>query len=154
MSDEQIRTPATEGFTPSTGRLIPRASLVLLLLALPLFLAIDVALTGWIVAAGLWVVGVALHAWVRTTARHATPNGAIGLAAAAMFVRTTIALIALVYVGASVDVGDTTFGLGKPDVAVVAMLLYTLVFTLDMGERIRSDVSARRSISAAREEGA
>lgn len=139
--------------TPARVRLIPRASLVLLLVTLPLFLAIDLPLTGWLVAAGLWVVGVALHGWVRTTATRTSANAAIGMAAAAMFARTAIAIVTLLYVGVSVDVDDSTFGLGEPDVAVVALLLYTLVFTLDLGERISSDMSHRQTIPAAREEG-
>lgn len=145
--------PAAEALAPPRMRIVPRASLVLLLLTLPLFLALDLSLTGWGVAVGLWVVGVALHTWVRTTAEHTSPNAAIGLAAAAMFARMGIAMITVLYVGVSVDVDDSTFGLGQPDVAAVALVLYTLVFTLDLGERISSDMSHRRTISPAREEG-
>jgi hypothetical protein len=145
-------TPAAS-FTPAPVRVVPRASLVLLLVALPIVLLADLPLLGWGVAAGLWAVNAILHAWVRTTANHASPNAAIGLAAAAMFVRMALAIGALVYVGGQAHVDDTTFGLGQPDAAIVALVLYTLVFTLDMGERIGSDVSSRRHISAAREEG-
>lgn len=146
-------TTPPASFTPAPVRLVPRASLVLLLLALPVVIVADLPLLGWGVAAGLWLANAVLHAWVRTTANHASPNAAIGLAAAAMFVRMALAIGALIYVGGSARVDDTTFGLGQPDAAIVALVLYTLVFTLDMGERIGSDVSSRRQLSTPREEG-
>jgi hypothetical protein len=145
-------TPAAS-FTPAPVRLVPRASLVLLLIALPIVLLAGLPILGWGVAAGLWAANAVLHAWVRTTANHASPNAAIGLAAAAMFVRMGLAIGALIYVGGSTRVDDTTFGLGQPDAAIVALVLYTLVFTLDMGERIGSDMSSRRQHSQPREEG-
>jgi hypothetical protein len=147
-------TPAAPSFSPAPARLVPRASLVLLVLALVVCVLADLPLLGWGVAAGLWALSAVLHAWTRSTAAKASPNAAIGLAAAAMFVRTAVAMGALLYVGVSANVDDTTFGLGQPDAAIVALVLYTLVFTLDMGERIGSDVSSRHTtISAPREEG-
>jgi hypothetical protein len=146
-------TAPAASFTPAPVRVVPRASLVLLLIALPIVYLADLPMLGWGVAAGLWAVNAVLHAWVRTTADSASPNAAIGLAAAAMFVRMALAIGALIYVGGSAKVDDTTFGLGQPDAAIVALVLYTLVFTLDMGERIGSDVSSRRQFSQAPEEG-
>lgn len=155
MSSQTTTTQAdaAASFSPASVRLVPRASAVLLVLALVVVLLADLPLLGWGVAAGLWAINAVLHVWVRSTASNSSPNAAIGLAAAAMFVRMAVALGALLYVGVSVDVDDTTFGLGQPDAAIVALVLYTLVFTLDMGERIGTDVSARREISASREEG-
>ena len=145
-------TPAAS-FTPAPVRVVPRASLVLLLIALPIVFFAGLPMLGWGVAAGLWAVNATLHAWVRTTANHASPNAAIGLppppcscAWRSRWARSSTS-------AGPARVDDTTFGLGQPDAAIVALVLYTLVFTLDMGERIGSDVSSRRQFSTPREEG-
>lgn len=143
--------PATTYDAPR-GRLVPRASLVLLLVALVPFLLTNLPLDAWFVATGIWIAGAVLHAWTRSLAAKTSPNAAIGLAAVGMFARMGIALAVLLYVGVSVDVGETTLGAGAPDVAAVALVLYTIVFTLDMGERIGVDASARTAAAATRKE--
>ena len=126
---------------------------MLLLVAIVPFLVTDLPIEAWLVAAGLWLAGSILHAWTRSLAAQASPNAAIGLAAVGMFARMGIAIVVLLFVGMDATVGESTIGAGKPDVAAIALVLYTLVFTLDMGERIGLDASVRRAaVDAGKEE--
>jgi hypothetical protein len=132
---------------PARPRFTSRSSAALLLVALPFFLFTGMPDAAWLVAAGIWAVGVAIHFAVRAAAAHTSPNAAMGLVAGAMFVRMGVAMAALLLVGGQSTVDGTTFGMGEPDVAIIALILYTIVFTLDTAERLAVDSSTNRSIS-------
>ena len=146
MTDAATSTPLP--------RFATRASAVLLLVALPVFAFTSLPFAAWVVATALWLFGAAIHFAVRAAAARTTPNAAMGLAAGAMFVRMGAAMVTLLFVGASGDVDGTQFGMGEPDIALIALILYTMVFTLDMGERLALDSSHNHAAAALRgEEG-
>jgi hypothetical protein len=139
--------------TPRSQRVIPRASLVVLVAALPLIYFFHLPIEGWIVAASLWAFGVALNVWSRSIARSGPVHLSMGVAALGMFVRMGLAMIVVLLVGTSNDVGETTVGMGDPVAAATALILYTVLFTLDLGERMSEDLAAWRALDERTEEG-
>jgi hypothetical protein len=117
MSTGMFATPR-----PMPGRLVPAlAGSIVVVLALPVFLAADWPLDGWLLAATLWVAGQAF-AWLLTRLPLDTGN----LAASAMrgigtSFRAMIIGIPLVVA----TVSDEAVGLA-------AAIVYTLAYTVEL----------------------
>ena len=97
--------------------------LLVLALALPIFIALDAPIAGYVAAGGAWVVGrlgkAAADRRRAVALQHANRNAALGLTAAAMLGRLWILAAAILIVGL---VGDRDAGLAG---AVLAAALVT-----------------------------
>ena len=98
--------------------------LLVLILALPVFIAIDAPLAGYFAAGGAWLIGrvgkVAADRRRAVAIQHSNRNAALGLTAAAMLGRLWILAAAILIVGL---VGDREAGLAA---AVLAAVLVTV----------------------------
>ena len=81
--------------------------LLVLALALPIFIALDVPLAGYLAAGGAWVIGLAGKAVAdrrrNEALRSANRNAALGLTAATILGRLWILAAAILIVGLTVD---------------------------------------------------
>lgn len=107
---------------PVPGRRVPAlASAAVVLLALPVVLAGGFSLTGWVLAAVLWVAGEALGFWlvrIPTGAEHLKQSGIVALAMAFRGIGVMVVLLAI-------TVADRGTG-------VVAVIVYALAYTLSL----------------------
>jgi len=97
--------------------------LLVLIIALPIFIAIDAPLAGYFAAGGAWLIGragkVAADRRRAVAIKHSNRNAALGLTAAAMLGRLWILAAAILIVGLA---GDRDAGLAA---AVLAAALVT-----------------------------
>lgn len=101
--------------------------LVLLALALPLFVAAELPLLGWLTAAVVWLLWRGIGEWSdRRAASSTSPKQMAGIAAGSMIGRGW--LLGLILFGAGLAAGDDV-GLSA---AVLALALFTVHFTLKM----------------------
>ena len=81
--------------------------LLVLALALPIFIALDAPLAGYLAAGGAWLVGLAIKVVAdrrrNEALRSANRNAALGLTAATMLGRLWILAAAILIVGLTVD---------------------------------------------------
>lgn len=115
------------------------AGTVLVLAMLPACLALDVPFAGWAIGAGAVLANKLVHAVVERSVRDASLMVALGAMGFSMIFRALLTALALFFVGAEFGAsGDTAVGLGRPDLARVAVIVFLLGFTLDAGiEAIR-----------------
>jgi hypothetical protein len=108
---------------PMPSRVLPVAAAGLVIgLALPIFLLLDLPLAGWALAALLWVGSEALTLLL-TRLRPETGNLA---PAPVLALGMTIRAVATMLVLVAATVSDTELGLS-------AALLYALVYTIELG---------------------
>ncbi len=123
MKTELLKTPR-----PVPGRLLPAAgAAIALALALAVFLVADWPLKGWVLGAALWA---GLEAFSLVIARlRARTTGAVGssLQGIELLVKA-LAVLAVVLAAAQSD--------GK--VAVAAILVYALAYTLELALSVAS----------------
>ena len=107
---------------PVPGRRAPAfAGLAVVLLALPVVLVGGFSLTGWLLAAVLWLAGEALGIWlakIPTGADHLRQSGAVAIAMAFRGIGVMVVLLAI-------TVADRGTG-------VVAVIVYALAYTLSL----------------------
>lgn len=107
--------------------LVRNLDLLVLALALPIFIAIDAPIAGYLAAGGAWLIGrlgkFAADRRRDVALQHANRNAALGLTAAAMLGRLWILAAAILVVGL---VGDRDAGLAG---AVLAAALVTAFLT-------------------------
>ena len=117
MSARIFETPR-----PVPGRLVPAlAGTIVVVLALPVFVAAGWPLDGWLLAATLWVAGQAF-AWLLTR----LPLGTGNLAAAGMRgIGTSFRAIAIGIPLVVVTVSDERVG-------IAAALVYALAYTVEL----------------------
>jgi hypothetical protein len=108
---------------PEPGHVLPAAGgLVLILAALPLFLLLGWPVSGWALAAVLWVFVHALD-YVLARVRKPTANVAgSAVQAFGVFFKAIVLLAVLVATAAS-----------HPHVAVAAVVTYALAYTFELG---------------------
>lgn len=112
--------------------------LMLVALALPIFLAAGLPMSGWGVGAGAWVAQRSLQAYLDRRAGASTdPRTVVGLLAGSMIARGWLVAIAVFLVGLS----DNKAGLTA---AVLVVALFTAYFTVRMILR-PFDASATRA---------
>jgi hypothetical protein len=100
--------------------------LLLVLLALPVFLAAGLPLAGWAVGGGAWAAQRALQIALDRRARASSdPRTVVGVLAASMIGRGWLVAIAVFLVG----LGDNRAGLAA---AVLVVALFTVYFTVRM----------------------
>jgi hypothetical protein len=100
--------------------------LLLVVLALPVFLAAGLPLAGWGVGAGAWCVQRGLQLYTNRRARASDdPRTVVGLLAGSMIARGWLVAIAIFLVG----LDDNHAGLAA---AVLVIALFTVYFTVGM----------------------
>lgn len=100
--------------------------LLLVVLALPVFLAAGLPLAGWGVGAGAWCVQRGLQLYTNRRARASDdPRTVVGLLAGSMIARGWLVAIAIFLVG----LDDNHAGLAS---AVLVIALFTVYFTAGM----------------------
>jgi hypothetical protein len=100
--------------------------LLLVVLALPVFLAAGLPLNGWAVGGGAWVAQRALQTYLdRRAGASKNPRTVVGLLAGSMIARGWLVAIAVLLVGLS----DNEAGLAA---AVLVIVLFTFYFAVRM----------------------
>jgi len=100
--------------------------LLLVVLALPVFLAVGLPLNGWAVGGGAWVAQRALQTYLdRRAGASKNPRTVVGLLAGSMIARGWLVAIAVLLVGLS----DNEAGLAA---AVLVIVLFTFYFAVRM----------------------
>jgi hypothetical protein len=104
--------------------------LLLLALALPVFIAADFPIAGWIVIAGVWAVQYAIEITAdRESARalaEGNRNRAMGWVGATTLARVWIIALAVLLVGI----------IGSKDAGLAAAVLAAILFTVHFGARV------------------
>lgn len=121
-------TPAMPGRASSPSGLVARIDLIVALLALPLFIATDLPLSGWAVGAGAWLAGSGLKLIADRRARRAISAGARHAAMGA----TAFGLLGRVWFVAAVIL---IAGAIDRDTGLAAAVFVVVLFTLEMGAR-------------------
>ena len=115
--------------TPGDGaglKLVRNLDLVVLLVALPVFLAAGFPIVGWATATGAWVFQRLVRDYLQRRAqRSADPRTTVGLMAGSMIGRGWIVAIAILVVGLS----DHHAGLSA---AVLFLAVFTVQFTVNL----------------------
>lgn len=120
---------------PVPGRVLPAlAAAGALLLALPIFVAADLPLAGWVIATVLWVAGEALALLLARVGTGADKLAASGVVGIGMTLRTVAVGVVLIVVAAS----DARLGL-------TAALLYAFAYTVELGVSLATYFSQERS---------
>jgi hypothetical protein len=118
-----VRLAIFETPRPAPGRLLPAiAAAGLLVLALPVFLVVDLPLGGWVLASVLWLAAQGLSLLLARLGLGADKLAASGVVGIGMTLRSVAVGVVLVAVVAS----DARLGLS-------AALLYALAYTLELG---------------------
>jgi hypothetical protein len=108
---------------PEPGHLVPAlAGSLVILVALPLFLLLDWNLTGWTLAAVLWLAVHALDVLLRRMRKDTGNLAASGMQAFGMLFKLLGLLVVLFAAAAS-----------SPRTALAAALVYALAYTLELG---------------------
>ena len=108
---------------PVPGRLLPALGGALVLaLALPVFLLAGWRVTGWALAAVLWLGGRALDLLLRRLQARTSNLAASGVQAFGLFFKAVGLLVVLLATAVS-----------DPHLAVAAVLTYALAYTFELG---------------------
>jgi hypothetical protein len=104
--------------------------LVLLVLALPLFIAADLPIAGYVVIACVWIAQHGIELWAERSAARAMERGdrraAMGWVGATTLARVWIVALAVLLVGL----------LGSRDDGLAAAVLAAILFTVHFGARL------------------
>jgi hypothetical protein len=108
---------------PEPGHMLPAlGGAVLILAALPLFLLLGWPLTGWGLAAALWVFVHGLDLVLARARKPAANLAGSAVQAFGVFFKAIVLLAVLVATAAS-----------HPHIAVAAVVLYALAYTFELG---------------------
>jgi hypothetical protein len=119
---------------PEPGHLLPAlGSGMIVLLALPVFLVTGWSLTGWALAAVLWVAVHAIDVLLRRARPQTASLAASGMQAFGLFFKSVGLLVVLV---AAV--------VASPHVAVAAAVTYALAYTFELGLSLATYFGAAR----------
>jgi hypothetical protein len=115
--------PSTD--VPTAVRVLRNVDLAVLVVALPVFLAADINILGWVTGAGLYVGQRLVRAWATRKAERADdPRTTVGLLAGSMIARGWIVSGAILAVGLSTE---SEVGLSA---AVLFLATFTMAFTM------------------------
>jgi hypothetical protein len=107
---------------PMPGRFLPLAAAGgLILLALPVFLAADLPLRGWVLGATLWLASTAVGLLLSRLSLGADNLAASGVRGIGMMFRSVAVMVVVIVVAAS-----------NAEVGVAAGVLYALAYTLEL----------------------
>jgi hypothetical protein len=107
---------------PIPGRFLPLAAAGgLIALALPVFLAADLPLRGWVLGATLWVASTAVGLLLSRLSLGADNLAASGVRGIGMMFRSVAVMVVVIVVAVS-----------NAEVGVAAGVLYALAYTLEL----------------------
>lgn len=119
---------------------IENAGGILALVLLPICLASGISVWSWLIVFCVWAMNRIAHSLIMGMVDGLPQALAVGAAGFGMILRVwTIALV-LFFVGANLDVGTTSIGLGRRDIAVPAMLLFMVVLGADLMVRMIAEL--------------
>jgi hypothetical protein len=130
-----LSTLALDGSSGTAGpsrmaNVLRYIDLALLALALPVFIAADLPIAGWVVIACVWVALYGIELWTdRATARameRGDRRAAMGWIGATTLARVWIIALAVLLVGV----------IGSKDAGLAAALLAVVLFTVHFGGRL------------------
>jgi hypothetical protein len=115
----------TSNDAPTAVRVLRNFDIALLAIALPVFIAADINILGWVTGAGLYVGQRLVRAWaIRRAERADDPRTTVGLLAGSMLARGWIVS------GAILAVGLTTESEVGLSAAVLFLATFTVYFTM------------------------
>lgn len=120
---------------PAPGRLMPAAAgTLVVVLALPVFLVAGWRVSGWGLAAVLWVASQAFSLALAHLRLGGASLGSSGLVAFGMMFRAAAVMVVVIVVAAS-----------DPHLALGAALVYALAYTVELGMSVLAYFSAQPS---------
>ena len=138
MSTHAIETTTDE---PTAVRVLRNVDFAVLVIALPVFLAADINILGWVTGAGLYVGQRLLRVLAERKAEQADdPRTTVGLLAGSMIARGWIVAGAILAVGLTTD---SDVGLSA---AVLFLATFTVYFTMALA--MGGPKGAARAVSA------
>ena len=132
LSELSSRGLAARVIIPNLGGLVALALLPLTLLGLPW--------QSWAIAFGAWLVNRVGHVVTMGATRSMPRTLAVGAAGIGMMFRVWFIAAALLLVGADAHVGSMHIGLGHRDWALAAMVLFLIIFTVDVAVRVLGEL--------------
>lgn len=130
--------------------LVGSAGAIFALVLLPVMLLMHVPFAGWAIGAVAVIANRALHALVAWLVRDSSITVVLGALGFSMFLRVMITGVSLLLVGARFGTGGESVGLGRPDLAMPAIIVFVLCYTLDAGiEAIRRAAQREREAAMA-----
>lgn len=127
-----IASPPARPAAPLALRILAgSAGSILAVALLPILLLMHVPFAGWAIGAIAVIANRALHALIAWLVRDSSITVVLGALGFSMFFRVLITGLALVMVGAEFGTSTTTIGLGRPDLAMPAIIVFILCYTVD-----------------------
>lgn len=118
----------------SVSGLVVVAGTAAVALTLPVFLLLDLPLGAWALGTGLVLANAIGHAVVAWLVRDAEPAVILGALGFSMIGRAIGTALVLFLVGARVGAsGDAAVGFNRPDLALPAIIVFLLGYTVDAG---------------------
>jgi hypothetical protein len=138
LSTHAIETTTDE---PTAVRVLRNTDFAVLVIALPVFLAADINILGWVTGAGLYVGQRLVRAYaIRKAERADDPRTTVGLLAGSMIARGWIVSSAILAVGLTTE---SEVGLSA---AVLFLATFTVYFTMALA--MGGPKGAARAVSA------
>lgn len=113
--------------------LTPLAGTLTCLLLLPLFLLFGMSLQAWVIGASFVLANALIHALIAWIVRDASLAVALGAMGFSLLFRAGITALVIFFIGAQIGgvSGDSTFGLGRPHLALAVIAVFLIGFTID-----------------------
>lgn len=143
--DLAVATPAEQD---PAGRgllarvVIPNLGGVVALMLLPL-VWLGLPWVSWIAATSAWAINRIGHVVTMGLVRDMPQTLAVGAAGIGMMLRIWIIAFGLVMIGADITIGELHIGAGNRGAAMGAMVLFLILFTVDVGIRIFGELRRR-----------
>jgi hypothetical protein len=131
---ERSAAPADQTFVKRW--VVPNLGGVVALLLLVVVATTSLEFSAWALAAGAWLFNRLGHVATLMFVKGFPPTLAVGAAGFGMMLRVWVVTFGLFFVGADLHIGGTQIGLDHPDWAVPAMLMFLVLFTVDMLSRV------------------
>lgn len=126
------------------------AGSIFAIVLLPIMLLMHAPLAGWAIGAIAVVANRSIHALVTWLVRDSSVSIVLGVLGFTMFFRVLITGVSLLMVGAEFGASGESIGFGRPDLALPAIIVFILCYTLDAGiEAIRRSADREREIAQA-----
>jgi hypothetical protein len=147
-------TTTTDIQTPDTRNAVqrhvgPNLGFLVAVLALPFAILIHAPVAGWALAVGMLTLNRAANWLVLQMVEGAPQTMAVAGAGLGMIMRVWTIAFVLFLTAADLNVGGVHLGADRRDIAVPAMILFMIFFTVDVAARSLSEVRRYRSADTA-----
>ncbi|MCW2949812.1 MAG: hypothetical protein JWN41_825 [Thermoleophilia bacterium] len=148
-NDERVSARTT---TRSTARsvLLGSAGTLVVLALLPVCWFFDISLAGWAIGAAAVAVNRAIQLLIGWLVRDGSLTMVLGAMGFSTVFRALFTALAFFFVGASIGArGDRAFGLDRPDLARIAVVVFIVGFTIDAAIETIGRASAHERLKSA-----